>query len=84
MAVAQQVGTNPTAAGVANAAKLAFVHAMTSTVYIGAAFALAGAVFAFCWLPARPADEPGEPSAGEAGGGGLAAALPIGSVPLAR
>jgi hypothetical protein len=33
---------------------------MTSTAYIGAAFALAGAAVAFLWLPARPAAEPVE------------------------
>jgi EmrB/QacA subfamily drug resistance transporter len=55
LAVAQRAGNNPAAARLAGDAKLAFVHAMTSTVSIGAAFALAGAIVAFVWLPARPA-----------------------------
>jgi EmrB/QacA subfamily drug resistance transporter len=59
LAVAQQAG-GPTAVRLANDAKLAFVHAMTSTAYIGAAFALAGALVALRWLPARPAAEPTE------------------------
>jgi EmrB/QacA subfamily drug resistance transporter len=84
VAVAQQMGANPTATAVANQAKKAFVHAMTSTVYLGAAFALAGAAFAFWWLPARPAVEPGASRADEADGGGAPPALPIGSVPVAR
>ena len=61
LAVAQRVGVSPAAARLAGDAKLAFVHAMTSTVYIGAAFALAGALFALRWLPARPAAEPTGP-----------------------
>jgi predicted MFS family arabinose efflux permease len=51
LAVAQRTGSTAVAAE----AKVAFVHAMTSTVYIGAAFALAGAFVAVRWLPARPA-----------------------------
>jgi predicted MFS family arabinose efflux permease len=54
LAVAQRAGATPAAARLASDAKLAFVHAMTSTVYIGAAFALAGAAVALRWLPARP------------------------------
>jgi predicted MFS family arabinose efflux permease len=62
LAVVQRAGATPAAARLANDAKLAFVHAMTSTVYLGAAFALAGAAVAFLWLPARPADEHAEPA----------------------
>jgi EmrB/QacA subfamily drug resistance transporter len=58
LAVAQRAGTNPSAVRLAGDAKLAFVHAMTSTVSIGAAFALAGAGVAWLWLPARPGAEP--------------------------
>ena len=42
------------APSVATAAKLAFVHAMTSTAYIGGAIAVAGALVALAWLPSRP------------------------------
>lgn len=58
LAAAQQVPSHTVAAAVAADAKLAFVHAMTSTVFIGAAFAVAGAVVALLWLPARPASRP--------------------------
>ncbi len=43
------------APAIAAAAKLAFVHAMASTAYIGGAVALSGALVALLWLPARPA-----------------------------
>jgi EmrB/QacA subfamily drug resistance transporter len=60
LAVAQGLGTGHSAAAAAAAAavaadaKLAFVHAMSTTVMIGAAFALGGALVALVWLPARP------------------------------
>jgi EmrB/QacA subfamily drug resistance transporter len=66
LAVAQRAGVNPGAARVASDAKLAFVHAMTSTVWVGSAFALAGAVVAFLWLPSGPGAEPAEPDATDA------------------
>jgi EmrB/QacA subfamily drug resistance transporter len=90
VAVAQQMGASPAAARVATDAKLAFVHAMTSTVYIGAAFALAGAVFALLWLPARPTAEPraaepaaAEPAAAEPASPASHPAEPVGIVPVA-
>ncbi|HZQ57699.1 MAG TPA: MFS transporter [Acidimicrobiales bacterium] len=54
LAVAHQVPSHALATAVAGDAKTAFVHAMTSTVSIGAVFALAGAVVALLWLPSRP------------------------------
>jgi EmrB/QacA subfamily drug resistance transporter len=62
LTVAQRLGANPAAAHLVSEAKLAFVHAMTSTVSIAAAFALAGAVVALRWLPARPGAVPAEPA----------------------
>ncbi len=35
---------------------------MSTTVSIGAVFALAGALVALVWLPARPSDEVAEPA----------------------
>ena len=54
LATAQSLGSGTAAHAVAADAKLAFVHAMTITVTIGAGFALAGALVALLWLPARP------------------------------
>jgi len=53
LAVAQHLPSS-TAAALTADAKVAFVHAMTSTVSIGAVFALLGALVAILWLPARP------------------------------
>jgi EmrB/QacA subfamily drug resistance transporter len=69
LGVAQGLGT-PAGAGVATDAKVAFVHAMQLTAYVGVAFALAGAVVAFLWLPSRPKGDPApdpaeDPTAGE-------------------
>ena len=59
LALAQRLGSTPASARLAADAKLAFVHAMTATVTIGAGFALAGALVALLWLPARlPAAAP--------------------------
>jgi EmrB/QacA subfamily drug resistance transporter len=58
LAVAQRLGASPAATRLGVDAKQAFVNAMTTTVAIGAAFALAGAVVAFVWLPARPPAPP--------------------------
>ncbi len=41
-------------------ASQSFVHAMTSTVVVGAAIALVGALVALLFLPARPVDEVSE------------------------
>jgi len=65
LAIAQQAGTSPSAARLASDAKLAFVHAMTSTVFIGAGFALAGAVVALVWLPAHPPADSANPAHAE-------------------
>jgi len=80
VAVAQQL---PGRAGVALAAdaRVAFVHAMSSTVRVGAVVALAGAVVAALWLPAhgatpataRPLDE-FDPEVATVGGLDLAVA----------
>ena len=50
LVVAQRAGVS----AVATAAKVAFVHAMSSTAVIGAVVALGGALVALVWLPARP------------------------------
>jgi EmrB/QacA subfamily drug resistance transporter len=62
LVVAQHLGSSPAAARLAIDAKLSFVHAMSTTVSIGAVFALAGALVALVWLPARPSDEVAEPA----------------------
>ncbi len=54
LALVQRLGNTPAATRLAADAKLAFVRAMTTTVTIGAGFALAGALVALLWLPARP------------------------------
>jgi EmrB/QacA subfamily drug resistance transporter len=55
VAVGHQLGASGTQ--LIQAASESFVHAMSSTVLIGAAVALAGALVALLFLPARPADE---------------------------
>jgi len=55
LAVAQALPSKSAGAALASGAKLAFVHAMSSTVLIAAAVALGGAVVALLWLPAREA-----------------------------
>jgi EmrB/QacA subfamily drug resistance transporter len=57
LVVAQKLGTGTLAAD----AKVAFVHAMSSTVLIAAVVALGGALVALVWLPARPAAIKAEP-----------------------
>jgi hypothetical protein len=59
LVVAQKLGTGTLAAD----AKVAFVHAMSSTVLIAAVVALGGALVALVWLPARPAAIKAEPLA---------------------
>ena len=60
LGLAHQVPSKGLGVALAADAKAAFVHAMTSTVYIAAVFAVAGAFVALKWLPARPpAEEPG-------------------------
>jgi AcrR family transcriptional regulator len=39
----------------------AFVHALSHTVYVGAAFALLGVLVALVWLPSRPIEAAAEP-----------------------
>ncbi|HEY2429473.1 MAG TPA: MFS transporter [Acidimicrobiales bacterium] len=53
LAVAQALPSRGAQAALATSAKLAFVHAMSSTVLIAAVVALAGAGVALLWLPAR-------------------------------
>jgi EmrB/QacA subfamily drug resistance transporter len=56
--------------GLLNVANAAFIHAMDVTVLVGAAVALAGALVALLFLPARaqqPAEEAAEPGASEVG-----------------
>jgi EmrB/QacA subfamily drug resistance transporter len=60
LAVAQALPSAGARATLAASAKLAFVHAMSTTVLIAAAVAVGGAVVAWVWLPARPVAAPEE------------------------
>ena len=62
-------------------AEKAFVHAMTSTVYLGAGVALAGAVVALVWIPNRAAPAPAHvvPVSDDEGETALGVAVPAGA-----
>jgi EmrB/QacA subfamily drug resistance transporter len=62
LAVAARIG-GPAGEHVADAARTAFVSGMHSALLVGAAVALAGAIVALRWLPARAAEESAAPAA---------------------